>query len=102
MKNTLKKKIIGVALATVMVVPTVASAAYGSLTGGGVRLSAYVHYAYADYSYNMVYARLVKGSGDTGYRYGWQSVTTPTIENTSSYGTAYYGCDTESYQTSNY
>lgn len=87
MKIKFKKAIVGIVLATAIMLPTVASAAYGYLTYGVSGRYDYASYGWADYQYHTVYVRLTKSGQTTDYQGGWQSATSSYI----------YGLDSNSY-----
>lgn len=60
MKNKFKKVIVGIVIASLLILPTVASAASGSLTGGISQLDRATTVAWADYEHNTVMAYLAK------------------------------------------
>ena len=77
MNLKIKKRIVGVVLATMMIVPTVASAAT-SFSGGIVGPFSYATYVWAQQDYKVVYVGLTK-CGQTVTSAGWQSANTTTI-----------------------
>lgn len=79
MKLKFKKIFITTLLVVTMMVPTIASAAYGYLTHGVSEQSSYNSNAWADYQYHQVYVRLIKCGNVTPYAYNWQHVTSKTI-----------------------
>lgn len=78
MKIKIKKVIVGVVLATAMIVPTVASAANGYLTYDIVGKYNYETYGTADYTHHVVHVNLMKG-WKTTYGAGWEDADTPPI-----------------------
>ena len=60
MKNKLKKVIVGIVIASLLILPTVASAASGYLTGGISQLNGTTTVAWADYEHHTVIAYLEK------------------------------------------
>lgn len=87
MKIKLKKAIVGIVLATAIMLPTVASAAYGYLTDGVSGQYSYASYGWADYQYHTVYVRLTKCGQTTPYQGNWQTTNSAYI----------YGLDSNSY-----
>lgn len=86
MKIKIKKVIVGVVLATVMVAPTVASAAYGYITSGIYGQYSYTSSGWADYQYHTISVSFTK-LGITNSATDWQNVETDPI----------YGLDSYSY-----
>lgn len=56
MKNSLKKGIVAIALASTMVIPMVVSASADELTGDVGRYEPTLHYAWADHEHYIVTA----------------------------------------------
>ena len=66
-------------LAATMMVPTIASAAYGYLSSGVSGLLSYASNAWADYQYHGVYVRLIKTGRETPYQYDYGHATSNSI-----------------------
>ena len=89
MKIKIKKVIVGVVLATAMIVPTVASAADGYITSGIYGKYNYTSSGWADYQHNTITITFSKAGQTTARATGWQSVETDNL----------YGLDSNSYVT---
>lgn len=79
MKLKFKKTVVATLLAATMMVPTIASAAYGYLTSGVSGQLDYASSAWANYEYHGVHVRLIKCGNATPYAYGWSHATSNTI-----------------------
>ena len=75
MRLKVKKIICGIILIGTMMGPVVAYAGHEFTTGGLVHANYRSHYAWADYTHHMVYAKVTK-ENRVSRQIGWQSTAT--------------------------
>lgn len=93
MKNSLKKGIVAVALASTMVIPMVVSASADELTGGAVRYSYNLYSGWADHEHHSISVRIQSSNGSASQS-GWGHAETRAIYG--EHGRVYYNDGTTS------